>query len=324
MDRLLGKLEKVRLRDYWEDEAANFTPWLAQEENLKLLADTIGLDLELVGTEQPVGDFSADILARDVISGGKVIIENQLERTNHDHLGKLITYASGLGAVVVVWIASEIREPHRQAITWLNEYTLESVSFFALEVELWSIGNSPAAPKFNVVSKPNTWAKISKATSDSSNISVTTETESLRLKFWTRFYEYCQEKGTSFKLRRPTSSHWYGVSVGRVGIFISLTFKVAQQVVGCELFLNNDRSKDAFMQMEAQKNEIESELGKIEWQAPEENGRRGRIAQFHKGDLGSEEAWPQLFAWLEERAEVFYKVFAPKVKALNLEVGEEA
>lgn len=155
----LGRLQRVDLREAWLGEATYFTPWLAREENLALLGDTIGLELELEATEKNVGPFRADILCKDTATNSYVLIENQLERTDHSHLGQLLTYAAGLKAVTIVWIAAQITEEHRAALDWLNEVTTESVNFFGLEIELWRIGESQRAPKFNVVSQPNDWTE---------------------------------------------------------------------------------------------------------------------------------------------------------------------
>ena len=152
----LGKLERINLREAWKHEALEFTPWLAQEDNLELLAETLGLvELELVGTEHWVGDFKLDVLCSD--DDGQIIIENQLEKTNHSHLGQIITYAAGVGARKVIWLAESFRAEHVAALDFLNQNTTEGLNFFAVEVELWRIGNSPMAPSFNVVVKPNDW-----------------------------------------------------------------------------------------------------------------------------------------------------------------------
>ncbi len=154
----LGRLEKITdLRDVWKTEAQDFTPWLATEGNLALLGDTVGLDLECEAVEKDVGPFRADILCRETGSNSLVLIENQVERTDHIHLGQLLTYAAGLNTVTIVWIAKRFTDEHRAAFDWLNEITGDEISFFGLEIELWRIGDSPIAPKFNVVSKPNEW-----------------------------------------------------------------------------------------------------------------------------------------------------------------------
>src|SRR5262245_40043571 len=151
----LGRLESVDLRKIWTSEASDFTPWLARPENIAELANTLDMDLEVEAQERAVGPFRADILCKDISTNRWVLIENQLERTDHHHLGQLLTYASGLEAVTIVWIAARFTEKHRSTLDWLNKITDDRFRFFGLEVELWRIGDSPAAPKFNVVSKPN-------------------------------------------------------------------------------------------------------------------------------------------------------------------------
>lgn len=155
----LGRLESVDLRTAWTSEPRDFTPWLAGEENLALLGETLGLELEADGTEMGVGPFSADILCHLPGTEHWVLIENQLEQTDHTHLGQIITYAAGLDALTVIWVAARFVEEHRAALDWLNDNTAEGISFFGVEVQLWRIGDSPPAPRFNVVSKPNAWTK---------------------------------------------------------------------------------------------------------------------------------------------------------------------
>lgn len=132
---VLGKLKKIDLREAWKHEALDFTQWLAKDENLALLSEEIGVDINLIETEANVGSFNVDILAEDS-NGRKIVIENQLESTNHDHLGKIITYASGYNAEIIIWIVKDVRNEHKQAIDWLNEHTDEKINFFAIKLEL--------------------------------------------------------------------------------------------------------------------------------------------------------------------------------------------
>src|SRR6266568_3986454 len=163
----LGHLERVNIREVWANEATEFTPWLGSDTSLQALGEAIGMTLHLQAQEQPIGIFRADILAKDETSGNWVLIENQLERTDHTHLGQLITYASGLRACTIIWIAGVFTDEHTSALTWLNEITHEDIQFFGIEIELWQIGNSPAAPKFNVIVRPNSWTRsISSAVQD--------------------------------------------------------------------------------------------------------------------------------------------------------------
>lgn len=179
----LGKLEKIKdLRTIWKNKA-HFTNWLSKEENLQILSDEIGIDIELISTEAKTGLFSTDILAKELNTNNKIVIENQLETTNHDHLGKIITYASGHGARTVVWIVKEAREEHRQAIDWLNEHTDEEINVFLCKIELYLITDSSIpAPKFKIVSQPNSWTKTIKRTVKENM----TSTEMLQYNYWTR------------------------------------------------------------------------------------------------------------------------------------------
>ena len=177
----LSKIEKVDLRKIWPHEAQDFTPWLA--ENINELSEELGMDLELQEQEAPVGGYSLDILAHDLGSNRPVIIENQLEGTNHDHLGKLLTYASGYDANVVVWIAREFRDEHRQAMDWLNQRTDENTEFFGVIVELWKIDNSRPAVNFNLVSTPNEWLKENMSGKSQSGIATSERGERYRIFF---------------------------------------------------------------------------------------------------------------------------------------------
>ena len=153
----LAKIEQVDLRQAWPNEAQDFTPWLA--ENIAELGEALGMDLELQQTEAPVGSYSLDVLAIDLNQNRPVIIENQLEATNHTHLGQLLTYAAGYDANVIVWLTREFRDEHRQTLDWLNQRTDENTQFFGVVVELWRIAGSPPAPHFKLVAMPNDWRK---------------------------------------------------------------------------------------------------------------------------------------------------------------------
>jgi hypothetical protein len=202
MNSTLGSLEPVDLRTIWPDEARDFTPWLAQEENLRRLSDALNLELELDRVEVAVGPYSADIVATDASSNNKVVIENQLEKTNHDHLGKVLTYASGLEARILIWIAKKFTEEHRQTFDYLNECTSGRLRLYGVEVEVLRIGNSIPAPHFKLVSTPNDYvAATHNATAELS------DTKRLYLEFWSAFRDFCAAAGTTggtpLQLRQP-------------------------------------------------------------------------------------------------------------------------
>ena len=197
----LGKLEKIKdLRSVWKHEANDFTKWLAEEENLNLLSDEIGIEIELISTEAKTGSFSTDILAVDPNTNNKIIIENQLEPTNHDHLGKIITYASGHDAKTIIWIVKEAREEHRQAIDWLNEHTDEEINIFLCKIELWKIGDSEIAPKFQIVSSPNNWSKTVKKSSDKMT------TGMIQYNYWSRVKDEIDKNYPMFNSKKPQAN----------------------------------------------------------------------------------------------------------------------
>ncbi len=208
----LGRLESVDIREYWAGEATDFTPWLAQPENIAILGDAIALDLEVEAQEKQVGPFRADILCKETTTGHYVLIENQLDKTDHPHLGQLMTYAAGLDAVTIVWIARRFTDEHRAALDWLNRITNEAINFFGLEIELWRIGQSALAPKFNVVCLPNDWVPAVRQAAASGRIS---DLQQLHLDFWTQFRDFVEKRGSPVRVGKPWPGHWMNVAVGR-------------------------------------------------------------------------------------------------------------
>lgn len=309
----LGKVEKLTIREQWKNEEYDFTPWLAQQENIQLLGDEINLDLEVEGTEVSIGSYKADIVAREG-SGRTVIIENQLEKTDHKHLGQIITYASGIEAEIIIWVCSQVTHEHRQAIDWLNEVTRADIAFFACEIELWKIGDSLAAPKFNLVASPNDWAKVVKTTVNNGELS---ETKKAHLDFWNAFKTYMEESGTSLKLRQARPQHWFNLAVGRSKFNIALTTNTQSKQIGCEIYIRGEKAKEAFSQLEQQKEEIEAILGQLEWhELPD--GQDCRIKISRDGDSKNRHQWHDLHSWLKVESEAFLEVFSTKIKALDL------
>lgn len=308
----LGKLEKVELRQVWNNEAFDFTTWLAEGGNLELLSDEIGIDIKLIQPEAEVGKFSVDILAEEENTGKKIIIENQLESSNHDHLGKILTYASGYDAKIIIWILKDIRDEHKRAIDWLNEHTDEDINFFAIKMELWKIGESPPAPKFQVVSQPNDWAKAIKKSASQSQ---TTNTDLLKLEFWNKFKDYSKSKGTRLRLRKVVPQHWYDISIGSRDAHISLTINTREDFLGCEIYIGN--SKELFNRLQGHKAVIEAELGEgLEWmELPGKKASRIKVSK--EADVDDEAHWEEYFSWLLNRAEKFHKVFSKYITKVS-------
>jgi len=303
-DNKLGKLKKVELREGWKHEANDFTKWLALEENLRLLGDEIGFDLKLVQTEANVGSFNVDILAEEENTGHKIIIENQLEVTNHDHLGKLITYASGYDAKIIVWVVKDVREEHRQAIDWLNEHTDEDIEFYLLQIELWQIGESPFAPKFEIISKPNDWTKTVRSSVESGEL---TDTKIKQMEFWNAFKEYIKKQNSKVRLQKIYPQHWVNTSIGNRYAGIAITINSRENLLGVEIYISNN--KDLYHNFEEHKEEIESDLGeKLEWmELP--NKKASRIKISAPGDFKNQDNWEGYFEWLLQMTEKFQKVF---------------
>lgn len=315
LDKELGELKKVNLRDFWKNEALDFTEWLAQEENLSLLSDEIGIDIKLIQTEASVGRFNVDILAEEENTGRKIIIENQLESTNHDHLGKIITYASGYDSEIIIWIVKEVRDEHRQAIDWLNEHTDEKINFFVIKMELWQIGDSSVAPKFQIVSQPNDWTKTIKKSAAQSTL---TDTKLLQLDFWNKFKEYTQNKKTKLRLRKASPQHWYDISIGSSDCHISLTINTQDALLGCEIYIPD--TKDLFYELKKNKNKIEKDLGeKLEWmELPEKKASRIKKWTGMENEFEDTDDWNHHFEWFIYQAENFRKVFSKHIKKSRL------
>ena len=310
--KMLGKMNKVDLRKAWKHEALDFTTWLAQEENLALLSDEIGIGIRLIQTEAKVGNFNVDILAEEENTGRKIIIENQLETTNHDHLGKIITYASGHDANIIIWIVKDVREEHRQAVDWLNDHTDENVNFFAISLELWQIGDSPFAPKFQIISRPNEWAKAIKKSTGQGEL---TETKVLQYEFWNKFKEYVQERKSKLRLRKTYPQHWYDVSFGSSEAHIALTINTQDNLLGCEIYIPN--SKDLFIELAKNKEDIEKELGiRLVWMELE-GKKAARIKYARDGDINDSSKWNEYFEWLKENSELFQRVFGKYIKKIR-------
>ncbi len=307
----LGTMHRISdLREVWADEAKNFTPWLAKEANLKMLSAAVEMDLVLEEMESSVGAFSADLFAREESTNRKVIIENQLEATNHDHLGKLITYASGKGADVVIWIVKRARDEHRQAIEWLNQRTDSSLGFFLIEIELWKIDDSKTAAKFNVVEKPNEWAKAAKV-----NNGVHSATKLLQLDFWAEFKETSSQDSAFmdvFKsLQKEQPQHWYNLRIGSSYCLLELTVNTQKKLISVGFYIRDD--KEFYAELKAEQETITQELGvsKMTWK---EANKDCRIFYTHKADINNRGEWSAMFAWLREYALKFNDVFRKRIK----------
>lgn len=274
----LGRLSRLDAREVWLHEAHDFTPWL--HENVALLAEALGFDIEATGREVSVGDFAVDIVGRTTPGGRSVIVENQLAPTDHSHLGQVLTYASGLDAAIIVWVAPRFRDEHRQALDWLNAHTDEQVDFFGVELELLRIDDSAPAPHFKLVAQPNAWAKSTREAA-----AVEPSERGLR---YQRFFENVLNE---FKARRPNitstsrvgTESYMGFAAGRTGFSFVWTIASGGRA-RVELYIDTgdrDTTKAYFDALHARHDELEQAIGvSIQWERLD-NRRASRVATYH-------------------------------------------
>lgn len=313
MSRLptLGKLSKVDPKDVWENEPQAFTPWLAQPENLKELGDAIGIELELEATEQAVGPFRADILCKRVGTEHWVLIENQLGKTDHPHLGQILTYAAGLDAVTIIWISPQFTDEHRACLDWLNRSTVEGLNFFGVQIEVWQIGGSEKAPRFNIVSQPNQWSKSVAAASNS--ISNNSNGQA-HLEYWTAFAEKLRASGGPVVPVRPAGQNSMVMApFNKNGFSLIVASNIYESRIRVGLYITRD-ADGYFQSLCSKKSEIEAELGELVWhKAVQERA----LLQYMDANSTNVEDWPRQHEWLVERLQAFYRVLAPLVKTLQ-------
>ena len=315
----LARLQPVDPRDVWESEATNFTPWLAEPENLRLLGETLGTELDGAKTEQTVGSFSADIVATNAANNRTVVIENQLNRTDHDHLGKILTYAAGLNALTVVWIAKQFTEEHRAALEWLNSHTGADIGFFGLEIEVWRIGDSRCAPKFNIVAKPNEWVKTLPAKTK------LTATQQAQFDFWAGFKDYAGRHAKRITPIAPQPQNWMSMGIGRTNFGLSAVAATdgwdgaawtGKPEIRAEFVIYGKAAKQRFDQLSQGQGEIDASLDpKPHWSS--EEGVQQRKIYFRKS-VGWQNTDEQegCYKWLVENLDRLHEVFQPRIQQL--------
>lgn len=305
----LGKLKEVDIRKVWQHEQYDFSNWLSKDDNINQLGDTLNLSLTDVETEKFVGSYRCDIICKDEITGKNVLIENQLEPTNHDHLGKIITYASGLDASVIIWIVEAAKEEHSSAIEWLNKHTDGDVSFFLIEVHAYTIGDSKPAPYFKIIQQPNDFVKQVK------NISKNTElndSQSNRLEFWNRFNDMLDKMGRPFNKRKATADHWYSVAVGSSQCHISIDLVNREHKIRISMWIPNN--KELYDTFYLNKDSIEKSLGYlISWDKLE--GKKAACAYtFIEGlDFNNKDNYDSLMITIIKKVEQFRDSFKPYI-----------
>lgn len=277
----LSKLELVPLREAWPNEATSFTPWLYEEDNMSALGEALGMEtLTSIGLEQSVGPFSADLLAEDH-EGNRVLIENQLEQSDHDHLGKCLTYAAGLKANTIVWLCSKIREEHRAAIDWLNEVSTDEYAFFAVEIELYRIGQSALAPKFSIAANPNNWSRVVRQQAKRAQNELT-EAQKAHIAYWSGLVLAAQDTYEALGRRKAYKGTWQTAESFTVSADLYMEFNASRSQKGlrAEAYIGGTLAKAAFdwMKSEIIENDLLPDLD-ITWERLDK-GRDCRIACY--------------------------------------------
>jgi len=299
--------KKLDPRKIWGLEDKDFTPWLA--EHLDGLGERLGMNLELVNTEVSVGAYFVDVLAKDVDTNKFVIIENQLEKTNHDHLGKCIVYAAGLDAETIIWIAKEFTEEHKKAIDWLNDNTADNLAFYAVQLETWEVSKGKAMLHYNIVCSPS--ADIKKLKQTSTSVS---DSAQRQLQFWTAFKDKLKAYPQIKSSQTPRPQYWYDIALGKSGINMSNCCSVQKNYVGVRIYISNKVVQDLYPYLESKKEDIEKDLGfKLNWN-PNPESKDKTIIYPHEFNLEDEASFNEAVDWMVKNTVPVWTVFSKILK----------
>ena len=320
MDQDIKQLTPVDISKVWENEPQHFTPWLAREENLTLLGEALSMELELDAQEINVGGFRADLRCKNTVDDSWVLIENQLEATDHRHVGQLLTYAAGLDAHTVIWIAKTFRQEYRAMLDWQNRITDERYRFFGIEVKVWQIEDSARAVQFDVVSSPNDWSRgVSRDTQRAANQELS-ETQQRQVRYWTGLREHMNDNGSSVNCPAPTTRNYLQFSIGRTTFTVQAWVASSKGEIGIRLYMAGDFSKAHYHLLKEQQKEIHDEFGEpLEWnELP--TSERSRISLSKQDtDPLDENDWRHQYKWFTAKLERFDHVFRPRIRSLNAE-----
>lgn len=315
MNRQISTLENVDIRNVWSNEASDFTPWLAKAENINRLGDVIGMNLTVIEEEKPVGVFSADIFCRDENTENNVVIENQLDISDHKHLGQLLTYATGLNAKSVVWICSDFQDEHRAVLDKLNEITHPDINFFGIKLEAVKIGKSDIAPNFKVISQPNEWTKT-RGNYGYRCSGKLTQSKILKQDFWTHLNNLILKNNSFLSTRKPRAQHWQSFKLGTSGSNLAAVVNTKEKYVSAEVYISNDQS--LYETLKRNKVEIENEFGDVlDWQDLDDS-KACRIRTYkYNCHIDNVDQWDSNCEWLMDKVEKLYKVFSPRIKHIK-------
>lgn len=307
----LARITKINPREVWKHEALDFTQWLAKEENISVLCEELEINLENVKPEAAAGRYNVDLVADDIDTKRKVIIENQLEPTDHKHLGQLLTYASAYDASIIIWVVTDYTEEHRQAIDWFNRNISENISFFLVQIEVYRIGDSDPAPKFNIICEPNNWGKTVKKSGTGDVVSAT---KLLQMEFWEGLKLYASTRSTKVTLSHaPQPKHWFNISMGTSRCHIALTLNTQKSYIGCEIYIRNDQS--LYETFYINKDMIEASIGsELEWmELPDATA--SRILVTLKTNPKDRKSWNESYEWCTLTVGLFSQTFKPYISS---------
>jgi len=305
----IEKINKVSLRELWKKEDKDFTRWL--EENIDFLNEVLGIEITIQSREEKVGPFKVDLYGEDSL-GNRVIIENQLEKTDHIHLGQIITYLTNLEANTAIWIAKYPTEEHSKAIEWLNEVTPDDISFYLVRIEAIRIGdNSPAAPLFTIIKAPSRMVKQIGAEKKEH-----AQRHIVRNEFWTQFLREMNKRNSLCANLNPSNDAWIGSSVGMAGV--NINFVVTKKYARTELYINRgskEENKKFFDLLYQLKDEIEKEFGSgLVWEKMEDNVTCRVKNQLDNVNVFDDKDWPRMNEFLIDSAERMHRAFKESIK----------
>ena len=312
----LGRLADVPVREAFAHEAHVLTPWLAA--NLDRISDAIGIPLEDADTEVTVEGFAADILAHDPANGRKVLIENQLEASDHTHLGQIMTYLAGLEASVMVWIAPTFREPHLAAIRWLNEHTVEPFAFFALRLRVVRIGESDLAPLLEVIERPNDWERaVQRAVVSSEN-----DMAAFYNQFWSGFSDYLKARGKPYARTTAPNGPYYEVPIGRTGMWLTARASRRDRIIAAELYLGTAYAKVVFDRLHNRRAEYDQIIGAEAAWLRNDDAKASKIETvMTSANIEDESRREEQYGWLMRTIADYHRAFARDARQFDIEAA---
>ena len=315
----LGRLRQVDLAELWAGNALQFRSWLREDDNIALLGEALALELEPLARDQELPHTPADLLCRDTVSEGWILVAADVEDADDARLGQVLAQAAALNAGTVVWVTRKLRDAQRATLEWLNEITDFRFHFFGIEVELWQIGDSPVAPRFNVICKPNDWTKTLTGTASRLRSGGPAASKQiLQLEYWTLFRERVLRDGTTLRPPKAYPQNSMNFAVGRSNFRLTASISVKGRSLGVALVMDGPDAKAHFHLLLRERGEIEREIGTAELEWREQTGKRESAVVLQTGgDPAARDAWDEQHGWLLERLEQFHRVFSPRVRTLD-------